>query len=253
VDFDLAVLKCCPSVEVVIKPVPEKGDDASRIQCFPFPDPSISSFGFLQRVEWSFPRPWQINYMNAYYSQESLSVLCHIMHLAPNLRYLSLTGETPWLQHELKAIISNFREQIQHLRVLRTYRVSDVLLEGIANWYLPNLTHIITDDTPLLLDIQAPHVRVLDILDCPGLPARGEDLRRALMSYPDLEELCYILGSFEVPQSSDMIPAPKIQCVRLLKRSSLTNPIILIGLTNRHLDWLCGPTLTFSQASHPPR
>jgi hypothetical protein len=174
-----------------------------------------------------------------------------MMDLAPNLRYLSLTRETHWFVRYNQTILDNLREQVQHLRVLRTFELTSKFRKGITNWDLPNLTHIITDSIPLLQAIKAPHVRVVDLLDRNDYnewTVTGKALHRALTSFTELEELCYTLEYVQVPPSSDsdLILAPNVQCVRLRRRDSSINPVDIDGHLKglcRHLKWLCGPAL----------
>jgi hypothetical protein len=208
----------------VIKPSPISGDDRHPITSFPFPDPDIPSFDFLQRIEWKLPfsRPYSFSQN---YCRESLITFRHIMRITPNLIYLSLSGgDRYWFSRSAPAVFSDLDEQARHLRVLRIDGINNGFLEDVAKWNLPNLTHLITDSFALVETIKPPQVSVLELLQ-----VSNEAMSHILTKYREVQEPSHTLADIDVPEE-DL--APNLRCVRLRSlQGSGAERVIL------YLDW----------------
>ena len=156
VDMDVAVLKLCPNVEILVKPM-ILAQDETPFYAFPFPDRTITTFGSVKRVEWSF-RAYRQSPIYCPFQRcvdRSLAFFSHLIQITPNLRDLSLIGlinSDSFTNHS--SLFSDLHLHLSRLRVLRVRDTNMATKQSIEQWNLPTLTHLVADN----LISGSPHI-----------------------------------------------------------------------------------------------
>jgi hypothetical protein len=230
--MDVAVLKCCPDVETLIKPPMPDRDGEGPNASFPFPDRTITTFKSVQRIEWSFLCPHS---PNPRLVDESQSFFWHLVQITPDHRYLSLTGSTYFPYHPNPALFSDLDSYLLRLQVLRFENVYPTIPREIREWNLTALTHLVTDDVDLC-GVLRPLVVELVSMTTPNA------VDRVLQLCPQLQELSYdiTLAPPTRPIAENAHLESSIQCIRL----RITDYESIIGVVThlgRHFTALSGP------------
>lgn len=140
-DSDLRIatdlIKSCPQLEILVRPFRPRAEEM-RFEIHADDCPSLDS---LKRLDW-----WHYN--DAARSG-GFNSLADVLHAAPNLQYLTLSGDL-WLSLMHRAPI-----ELQCLTTLRLRRMNILFLQQVCRWHLPALRYLVIDtytSTPRLLE-----------------------------------------------------------------------------------------------------
>jgi hypothetical protein len=124
------IMKLCPRLEVLVRPYRQHAEEM-RFDICAEDCPSLTS---LKRLDW-----WHYNDAARTGGFNSLP---DVLRMAPNLQYLTLTGDL-WLtlMHRESIVLPK-------LTVLRLRRLNVLFLQEICLWSLPSLRHILLDTYP---------------------------------------------------------------------------------------------------------
>ncbi|KAI0086192.1 hypothetical protein BDY19DRAFT_961809 [Irpex rosettiformis] len=124
------IVKECPRLEVLVRPFRQHSEelifDISAEDC-----PCLTA---LKRLDW-----WHYNDAARTGGFNSLP---DVLDRAPNLQYLSLTGDL-WLN-----LMRRQRIVLPKLTTLRLRRVNVLFIQELCRWYMPSLEHVILDTYP---------------------------------------------------------------------------------------------------------
>lgn len=162
------IVQSCPQLEVLVRPFRPRAEEM-RFEIAADECPSLTS---LKRLDW-----WHYN--DAARSG-GFNSLTDVLHCAPNLQYLTLSGDL-WLSLMHRAPI-----QLPSLTTLRLRRMNVLFLQQVCRWHMPALRHVVLDtytSTPRLLEA---------IWDTFGPQFETVELGRSLKFYV-LDLICHIL------------------------------------------------------------
>jgi hypothetical protein len=123
---------------MLIKLPMHMNDGDTPIASFPFPDHTITTFEFVQRIDWSSFSCTHC--LNTSLVDDSVSFFWHLVQITPDLRYLSLVGSYNFTYYLNPALFSDMDSCLFRVRVLG--------LESMiwGEWNLPSLIHLVTDN-----------------------------------------------------------------------------------------------------------
>ncbi|KAI0691034.1 hypothetical protein BC835DRAFT_1362028 [Cytidiella melzeri] len=183
-------MKACPQLEVLVRPCRHHAEDM-RFDISADDCPSLAS---LKRLDW-----WHYN--DAARSG-GFNSLAHVLHVAPNLQYLTLTGDL-WLNLLQREPIT-----LPKLSTLRLRRMNVLFLQEVCRWSLPSLRHILLDTYPSVPGqvggLWAKFGQQIKIVELGrSLKFYVLDLITHILSHcPELEELNYYVQFTATPHPS---------------------------------------------------
>lgn len=185
----LAILKCCPELEVLVRPDPVRSDDLR----FEFPAEALPLTS-LKRLEW-----WNVDEAAR---SGGINSLDDVLNNSPNLQYLSIGGQH-W--------ITQFRpaHHLPSVTTLCLRWMNDRFIRQICRWSLPSLAHIIIDSSQgnsvlgMLWETFGSQVQVMEL----GTHMRfylEDHLTSMLENCPNLQQLNYHIH-FTVPPALSVV------------------------------------------------
>ncbi|KAI0319036.1 hypothetical protein OF83DRAFT_1170554 [Amylostereum chailletii] len=133
----LSILRQCPRLEVLVRPV-SPGSNPWEDSQYQYPV-DVPSFPLLKRLDW-----WHDNEAACTGGINSLDdVLCQ----APKLEYLSFGG-----QMSMGALRLQHRVHLPELKVLRLQRVNAIAIRQLCMWQMPTLAHVVIEQPPANLE-----------------------------------------------------------------------------------------------------
>ncbi len=207
------IVKECPRLEVLVRPFRQHSEelifDISAEDC-----PCLTA---LKRLDW-----WHYN--DAARSG-GFNSLPEVLDRAPNLQYLSLTGDL-WLN-----LMRRQRIILPKLTTLRLRRVNVLFIQELCRWSMPSLRHVILDTYPSVPDQIEPFWETF------GNQVNTVELGRSLKFYvldlvshvlahcPNLWELNYYVQFTAAPQP----PVERHEHLHTIRLHASPNEVVAAG------------------------
>ncbi|TFK98813.1 hypothetical protein BDV98DRAFT_195276 [Pterulicium gracile] len=155
-DGSTELVRLCPNLRVLIRPTPAYGQlhYLTTSLSFEFTAEDVPPLPSLRRLDWT--------YFDRAARTGGINTLHEVLMQAPNLKYLSLGGDMPFVRHPLVSLPA--------LTTIRFLSLISILgVRQACTWSLPGVTHVILDGLmkkaglAILWDTLADQLRIVEL------------------------------------------------------------------------------------------